>query len=97
MRKWSRGRERSCLRNRANDKSCLQRLALDLIDPFSMRTHLKTISVPSDNKYTKGYQMRFAELGDEQMELIKSHILPHPIVGRKRADDRKQKTAFSVF
>jgi transposase len=33
--------------------------------------------------------MRFAELSDEQWELIKPHIPPQPIVGRKRADDRK--------
>ena len=33
--------------------------------------------------------MRFAELSDEQWEFIKPHIPPQPIVGRKRADDRK--------
>ena len=33
--------------------------------------------------------MRFAELSDEQWEFIKPHIPPQPIIGRKRADDRK--------
>jgi transposase len=33
--------------------------------------------------------MRFAELSDEQWEFIKPCIPPQPIVGRKRADDRK--------
>jgi len=33
--------------------------------------------------------MRFAELSDEQWEFIKPHLPPQPIVGRKRADDRK--------
>jgi len=33
--------------------------------------------------------MRFAELSDEQWEFIKPYIPPQPIVGRKRADDRK--------
>ncbi len=33
--------------------------------------------------------MRFAELNDEQWEFIKPHLPPQPIVGRKRADDRK--------
>jgi transposase len=33
--------------------------------------------------------MRFAELTDEQWDFIKPHIPPQPIVGRKRADDRK--------
>jgi len=37
----------------------------------------------------KGIAMRFAELSDEQWEFIKPHIPPQPIVGRKRADDRK--------
>ena len=33
--------------------------------------------------------MRFAELSYEQWEFIKPCIPPQPIVGRKRADDRK--------
>jgi len=33
--------------------------------------------------------MRFAELTDKQWEFIKQHLPPQPIVGRKRADDRK--------
>ncbi len=33
--------------------------------------------------------MRFAELSDEQWDFIKPHIPPQPIVGRKRADDRR--------
>lgn len=33
--------------------------------------------------------MRFAELSDEQWEFIKPHLPPQPIVGRKRANDRK--------
>jgi transposase len=33
--------------------------------------------------------MKFAELSDEQWEFIKPHLPPQPIVGRKRADDRK--------
>ena len=33
--------------------------------------------------------MKFAELSDKQWEFIKPHIPPQPIVGRKRADDRK--------
>jgi len=33
--------------------------------------------------------MRFAELSDEQWEFIKPHIPPQPVLGRKRADDRK--------
>lgn len=33
--------------------------------------------------------MRFAELRDEQWVFIKPYIPPQPIVGRKRADDRK--------
>jgi transposase len=33
--------------------------------------------------------MRFAELTDEQWDFIKPRIPPQPIVGRKRADDRK--------
>jgi transposase len=37
----------------------------------------------------EGVAMRFAELSDEQREFIKPHIPPQPIVGRKRADDRK--------
>jgi len=37
----------------------------------------------------KGIAMRFAELSDEQWEFIKPHIPPQPIVGRRRADDRK--------
>jgi len=37
----------------------------------------------------EGIAMRFAELSDKQWEFIKPHIPPQPIVGRKRADDRK--------
>ena len=33
--------------------------------------------------------MRFAELSDKRWEFIKPCIPPQPIVGRKRADDRK--------
>jgi len=33
--------------------------------------------------------MKFAELSDEQWDFIKPHLPPQPIVGRKRADDRK--------
>jgi transposase len=33
--------------------------------------------------------MKFAELSDDQWEFIKPHLPPQPIVGRKRADDRK--------
>ena len=33
--------------------------------------------------------MKFAELSDEQWGFIKPHLPPQPIVGRKRADDRK--------
>ena len=33
--------------------------------------------------------MKFAELSDKQWEFIKPHIPPQPIVGRRRADDRK--------
>ena len=33
--------------------------------------------------------MRFAELTDKQWEFIKPHLPPQPIVGRKRADDRR--------
>ena len=33
--------------------------------------------------------MRFSELSDEQWEFIKPYLPPQPIVGRKRADDRK--------
>ncbi len=33
--------------------------------------------------------MQFTELNDEQWQFIKPHIPPQPIVGRKRADDRK--------
>ncbi len=37
----------------------------------------------------EGVAMQFAELSDEQWEFIKPHVPPQPIVGRKRADDRK--------
>lgn len=33
--------------------------------------------------------MKFAELSDDQWEFIEPHLPPQPIVGRKRADDRK--------
>ena len=33
--------------------------------------------------------MRFAELTDKQWEFIKPHLPSQPIVGRKRADDRR--------
>lgn len=33
--------------------------------------------------------MIFTELSDDQWEFIKTEIPPQPIVGRKRADDRK--------
>ena len=33
--------------------------------------------------------MKFAELSEEQWEFIKPHLPQQPIVGRKRADDRK--------
>jgi transposase len=33
--------------------------------------------------------MQFTELNDEQWQFIKPHIPLQPIVGRKRADDRK--------
>jgi transposase len=33
--------------------------------------------------------MRFAELSDKQWDFIKPHIPPQPIVGRRRADDRR--------
>lgn len=33
--------------------------------------------------------MKFAELNDMQWDFIKPHLPPQPIVGRKRADDRK--------
>ena len=33
--------------------------------------------------------MQFTELNEEQWQFIKPHIPPQPIVGRKRADDRK--------
>jgi transposase len=37
----------------------------------------------------KGWQMRFAELSDEQWEFVKLHLPSQPIVGRKRADNRR--------
>jgi transposase len=33
--------------------------------------------------------MKFAELSDAQWDFIKPHLPPQPIVGRKRANDRK--------
>ena len=33
--------------------------------------------------------MEFRELSDEQWKFIRPHLPPQPIVGRKRADDRK--------
>jgi transposase len=39
--------------------------------------------------------MRFAELSDEVWGFIEPHLPPQPIVGRKRADDRK--TANGIF
>ncbi len=33
--------------------------------------------------------MKFAELSDTQWDFIKPHLPPQPIVGRKRANDRK--------
>jgi transposase len=33
--------------------------------------------------------MRFTELSNKQWDFIKPHIPPQPIVGRKRANDRK--------
>ena len=33
--------------------------------------------------------MKFAELNDDQWEFMKPYLPPQPIVGRKRADDRR--------
>jgi len=36
-----------------------------------------------------GMLMEFRELSDEQWKFIRPHLPPQPIVGKKRADDRK--------
>ncbi|WP_321418490.1 hypothetical protein [uncultured Methanomethylovorans sp.] len=40
--------------------------------------------------------MKFRELSDEQWKFIKLHLPAQPLTGRKRADDRRSSTAFSL-